>query len=180
MNDNLLARNEWQYLDENNGLVMPWYTRSFLNELTFWELKDKTVFEYGAGSGTLWWNKKAKKVVTVENNSRFYDCLVRGIGINSVILYEVEKEEYITSITNQKTTFDIIIVDGDPVEWRDECIKTAIKSLKDSGILIVDNYDQKSVYVPSDEIRELLSSYNCKTYKQDGHPDWQTCTFTKS
>lgn len=174
----LNTTNEWQHRCPETGLVLPWYTRSFLDELVTWDLKDKVVFEYGAGASTLWWNKKAKTVEAVDNDWSFCGTIrAHSEGIYCYCAYT--KETYVKFIEKPGYPFDIVIVDGEPVEWRDGCISKAVQFLKPDGRLIIDNWDQPSVWVPSDETRKLLSNWPHKIYKQEGHPDWQTAVFTK-
>ena len=71
----LNATNEWQHRDPETGLVLPWYTKSFLDELATWDLKDKSVLEIGGGASTLWWCRKANSVYLVEDNQEYWDEL---------------------------------------------------------------------------------------------------------
>lgn len=177
----LNACNEWQHRCTETGLVLPWYTKSFLDELVTWDLKDKVVFEYGAGASTLWWNKKAKHVFTVESNEPYFEALIKHIGHQSVMMYTPTKEDYINYSTVHPCKWDIVIVDGEPIAWRDECVKAAIPHMKPGSKLIIDNWMQPSVgWIPSGETQQLLSQYPVKVYPQEGHPDWKTAVWTIS
>lgn len=178
----LNTTNEWQFRDSSNGLVLPWYTKSFLDELVTWDLSDKVVFEYGAGASTLWWNKKAKHVFTVESNEQYFEALIKHIGQHSAMMYTPLSDVYTNYIYGPHgTKFDIIIIDGEPIQWRDACVQPALDCLKPGGKLIIDNWMQESVgWIPSEETRALLAPYPCEIYKQIGHPDWQTAVFTKA
>lgn len=164
----LNAMNEWQHRCSETGLVLPWYTKSFLDELVTWDLKDKVVLEIGGGASTLWWCRKANSVYLVEDNQEYWDELFSK-GIPNLYSGKI----------NPHGPFDIVIVDGEPIEQRDYCIKAAIGCLKPGGKLIVDNWLQPSVgWLPSEEAQQLLSQYPVKVYPQEGHPDWKTAVFT--
>ncbi len=169
--------NEWQHIDSQTGLVFPWYTKSFLDELVTWDLKDKTVVEFGMGASTLWWQRKTKWLTSFEANRDWYNSVVMAME------GKCSDEYFVTSISGIENklieNYDIAIVDIDPVEWRDKCIELAWDSLWPGGKLIVDNWDQPSVWVPSQQTRDILNDYECKIYKQEGHPDWQTAVFMK-
>ena len=45
----------WRSFDTQGGILFPWYTRPFLQELMNWNVREWKVFEYGAGDSTLWW-----------------------------------------------------------------------------------------------------------------------------
>lgn len=171
--------NEWQHRDPETGLVFPWYTKSFLDELVTWDLSGMKVFEYGAGASTLWWKRKCKDVYAVESNEQFLEA-VRAKVDDTGIYFACTKENYLKFITKPGMQFDIVVVDGEPIEWRDDCIVSALQTIKPGGRLIIDNWDQPSVWIPSDETRALLGKYPVKIYKQKGHPDWQTAVFLKT
>lgn len=174
----LTTPNEWQHRDESlGGILFPWYTKSFLDELVTWDLKDKVVFEYGAGASTLWWDKKAKRVFAVESNMQYLEA-VRAKVDEMGIYYACTKETYLKFISKPGIQFDIVVVDGEPVEWRDECVERALKYLKPGGKLIIDNWLQPSVWMANEEMQQLLSQYPVKVYRQGNHIDWQTAVFT--
>ena len=177
----LNATNEWQHRDPETGLIFPWYTKSFLDELVTWELKDKVVFEYGAGASTIWWNKKAKHVFTVESNEPYFEALIKHVGNDSAMMYTPLQDVYTNYIYGPHgTKFDIIIIDGEPIQWRDACVQPALDCLKPSGKLIIDNWMQPSVgWMPSEETQRLVASLPHVIYSQDGHPDWKTLLVTK-
>ena len=169
--------NEWQHRCSETGLVLPWYTKPFLDELVTWDLKDKVVLEIGMGASTLWWQRKVEYLTAFETNVDWYNAVIMKMESKPGDEYLVDTVATIENILMEK--YDIAIIDIDPVEMRDGCIALALNHLVPSGRLIIDNWDQKSVWVPSDETRALLAPYPCKIYKQEGHPDWQTAVFTK-
>ncbi len=178
----LNATNEWQHRDPEMGLVFPWYTKSFLDELVTWDLKDKVVFEYGAGASTLWWAKKAFKVYSVDSSSEWIIAVKRELiksWTPGWFKFDGEKETYTNSIRDCDIKYDIIIIDGEPIQWRDDCVKPALDYLVPGGKLIIDNWLQPSVgWLPSEETQQLLSRYPVQVYPQIGHPDWKTAVFT--
>lgn len=174
----LNAMNEWQHRDPSNDLVFPWYTKSFLDELVTWELSDKVVFEYGAGASSLWWAKKCKRLFGVESNDHYSEAVNKALGWPA-IKFEAGRDYYVKDVFYCHVPYDIIIIDGEPIAWRDDCVKPALDCLKPGGKLIIDNWEQKSVgWLPSEETKALLAPYPCEIYKQEGHPDWATAVWT--
>lgn len=156
-------------MDSNINLIFPWYTRSFLKELDKWDKKNWKVFEYGSGDSTKWWKNKSKLVISVDSDENWS----RQTGA----FFTKNKEEFINYPLNfiNDYKFDCIIIDGDPVEWRDECTEIAISCLKNNGILIIDNYNQASIKAdnyPKTDI--LLKDKEKYVFNQIGHPDWKT------
>ncbi len=158
----------WQKRDAE-GMVMPWYTHPALDEIQTWDLKGKWVVEFGAGQSSIWWDAKGCRVCSVDSNKEWADA----IGAR----YRPIKGGYITFyIDFIDQPVDIICVDGD---YRDDCIGIVVRHMKKGQILIVDNWDQPSVWVPNDETRKLVSQLDSTIYKQPGHDDWQTLIATK-
>lgn len=163
----------WQTKDANLDMMFPWYTRTFLKYLTQLDINNWKVFEYGGGNSTLWWRKNAREVHSIDTNlSWSQSCNLQ---------YVVDKEEFIkfplTLIEREK--FDCIIIDGEPVEWRDECAEYAVKALKDDGILIIDNYNQETVGLGKwPKTDNLLLSYEKQIFAETSHTDWKTGMWT--
>jgi hypothetical protein len=157
---------DWRYLDTSNELVCPWYTMDTLLWLDFIHLSDKSVFEYGCGLSSYWWQKKTKKWSGVDNSATWGEPC--GCKI------ETDLTNYVESCTD---TYDIVVVDG---IWRNECIKHALTKINKNGYLIVDNWDQASVDMPESFWKpsiDLLSNYKRWIYKEAEHVDWKTAVF---
>lgn len=178
----LSTPNEWQYKDESlGGILFPWYTKSFLDELVTWDLSDKVVFEYGAGASTLWWAAKCWKLYGVESNADYHAAVTGILDHKALIMLPTDSDQntYVNAISHSCESFNVIIIDGEPIAWRDDCVKPAIDCLKPGGKLIIDNWNQPSVgWMPSEETKRLLSQYPVQVYAQDGHPDWKTAVWT--
>jgi predicted O-methyltransferase YrrM len=173
--------NEWQHRDPSNGLVFPWYTKSFLDELVTWELSDKTVLEIGLGASTIWWAHKALYVTAFETDGEWFEAVNKQVTLDKCNVFLAKKGRLIGAVCEivEDRKFDIAVIDCEPIEYRDKAIEVCVSFLKPGGKLIIDNWDQPSVWIPNDETRALLAPYSCKIYKQSGHLDWQTAVFTK-
>jgi predicted O-methyltransferase YrrM len=176
----LSTPNEWQHRDESlGGILFPWYVKSFLDELVTWDLKDKAVLEIGLGASSLWWHRKCKQLYGCDNNPEYVFAL-NDIIIKGALLRVLYEREHFVQFIKDYGYVDIIIIDGEPIEWRDACVQPALDCLKPGGKLIIDNWLQPSVgWMSSYETQKLLSQYPIKVYHQEGHPDWKTAVFTK-
>jgi predicted O-methyltransferase YrrM len=174
--------NEWQHRDPETGLVFPWYTKSFLDELVTWELGNKQVLEVGAGASTIWWVNKAAYVTTFETDPDWYDLVEKHVSINACNIFLPKKGRLIQAMEDEaiEGKYDIAIVDCDPVEFRDQAALLCIKLLKPGGKLIIDNWMQPSVgWMPSEEMQLIVTSMPHVIYPQADHPDWKTLVATK-
>ena len=160
--------------DETNGLIFPYYTFPFLDVLSTWDIKNWKVFEYGGGDSTTWWRNKTNECISVDTSANWSQKC-------DLILKTTKDEfiEYPLGVVEQTgELFDCVIIDGEPVIWRDECTETALKCLKKGGILIIDNWLQSSIpelgsnqWIKS---RELLKDYEGTVYHHWDHVDWKT------
>ena len=160
----------WRTKDKKLDLIFPWYTRPFLKKLIEWNTSNWKVFEYGAGDSTHWWRKNSKTVCGVDSSETW--------AKNADVDFISDKNSYIqhpTKLIIDDAKFDCIIIDGEPTEWRDACTEYALISIKNGGIIIVDNYEQASVGLlnwPS--TNNLLKSYEKFVFSEPNHADWKT------
>lgn len=165
---------DWRYFDEELNLIYPWYTSPFLERLRDWDMSNWKVFEYGCGDSTLWWRKKAKEVISIDSNEEWS----KKTNVN----FTKDKNEFITYPKQfiNDGLFDCIIIDGEPIEWRDECVSTALECLKEGGILIIDNYLQDSVDLGRWPIaNDVLKDIDYEIFKEPEHVDWKTAFWVK-
>lgn len=174
---NTQALVEWQRIDSVNGLVEPWLTWPFMEEIKKWDLSDKILLEFGAGRGSAWWWSKCKWVDTIESNSEW--AMISCDDIGKHLLYDKGQMHYINvadgvdeqmplyfdAIPKDKQ-YDIIVVDG---LYREDSLRWALNHFKGrGGILFVDNMDQDFVWI-SESANELMAPYRCELYYQPGH-----------
>jgi len=131
----------WDCTDKH-GNKIPWYTYptiEFLNNLDF---SEKSVFEFGSGNSSIYWARKAKDVISVEHDKKWFEKVKSNFGENQTLLYRENNEEYEQSILDYEKKFDVIIIDG---IRRVECSKVVEKCLsnesKEGFLVILDNSD---------------------------------------
>lgn len=131
----------WDCVDKN-GSKIPWYTYpaiEFLNNLDF---SEKSVFEFGSGNSSIYWARKAKYVISIEDDKKWFEKVKSNFGENQTLLYKEKNEEYENSILDYEKKFDVIIIDG---IRRVECTKVIEKCLdhesEEGFLVILDNSD---------------------------------------
>jgi hypothetical protein len=133
----------WECRDAS-GSPIPWYTYPAIDFLNQLDLSGKSVFEYGSGFSTLYWSKKATRVVSLEHDKFWYDKISPDIPQNVKYLLETDTERYASRIFDrfdefdEQELFDIIVVDG---VRRFQAAQNALKTLKGDGFIILDNAD---------------------------------------
>ena len=155
------------YIDASNGLSFPYYTRPTLEYLISLDLESADVLELGGGRSSLWWRHNCKSVLSLETDP------------NWARRYSLELVEDVFRAVDElpNESFDIVIVDGDPVQDRDGLASLSIPKLrkKKSSMLIVDNFNQASLGIPDQRfISNLASSAHSKVFHERLHRDWKT------
>jgi len=126
---------------DKNGNPLPWYTYPAIEYLDQFDYSNKNVFEYGCGYSSLFWANRAKHVTSIEDNSEWFDRWQKEFHCNNLeILHRPEGPDYYNSITEKSDTlYDVIAIDG---KNRAECSISALKKLKPSGFIILDDSDR--------------------------------------
>lgn len=134
---------------------VPWFTYTATEALRNWDFSDKRVFEYGCGFSTLFWASRAKEVVSVEHNPKWYERISRLAPENAnIILAPIneEKNEYYPSVETRAEfaryagaiigCFQVIVIDGYArSRVRYQCAQAALPHLDTNGLMILDNSD---------------------------------------
>ncbi len=132
---------EEQRVVDGNGNPVPWITLPAIDFLNDKVPQGLFVFEYGSGYGTLWWAKRARKVIAVEHEDIWYEKM-KPMFPNNVHILRRKKEEpsYAESICDfKRTNVDIVIIDG---RNRVECAKKAVETVKKSTVIILDDSER--------------------------------------
>ena len=133
-------------------LELPWFSYGAIDFLEKYLRKDIRVFEFGSGGSTLFFARRAKSVVSVEDNAQWYEIVARQIardGFKNADLRHVpvaftteeafQKSDYLNAV--RESTFDVIIVDG--MDWtknvRPMCFKAAETQIAPGGVIVVDD-----------------------------------------
>ena len=144
-NTNFFATSGWLNSVTKNQPVnvddkpIPWFTYpaiDFLDSIieTTWK-----VFEWGSGDSTLWWSARVDKVVAVEDNRPWFERIREQIPDNAAIHYKDDRNGYAEAIAElSRSVFDVIVIDD---SYRNECAESAVKKIKDTGLIVFDNSD---------------------------------------
>ena len=120
-----------------NGRPIPWFTYPAIEFISQFSLSEKTIFEWGSGNSSLFFQKRAEKITSIEVDLAWYEYLSPSIDDNNLLLH-VKEEHFVDTIDNFKERYDIIIIDS---IYRFQCCEKAIKYLKADGVIIFDNSD---------------------------------------
>lgn len=133
-----------------NGHALPWYTYPSIDFLKFRSFEDKTVLEFGGGQSTLWWAKRAQRVISLEGDEDWYNKIKKRAPGNVELHYVsmesrnnnvVQVSQILSSYSQKK--YDVIIIDG---LYRNDMIDISCAMLAKNGIIICDNAEGYGFY----------------------------------
>lgn len=125
---------------DRDGNPLPWYTYPAIEYLSQFDYSDKTIFEFGCGTSSVFWAARAKQVISIEDNPKWFEkWKSEFIETNLDIRWRDEGEIYENAIFEEETFYDVIVVDG---KRRAECAVAAVKKLAKGGIIILDDSDR--------------------------------------
>jgi ubiquinone/menaquinone biosynthesis C-methylase UbiE len=118
---------------------------------------DWSILELGAGRSTVWFARRAGRVLSFEDNT-FWVTQTRGrleeLGLGNVELRELAVEELPGAIAElPEAAFDLVVVDflEAPTVTRIDALKPAMKRVRAGGLLLLDDSDRPG-YAPAYEL----------------------------
>jgi hypothetical protein len=145
------------------GNPLPWVTYSFIDFIKNRINKSQAIFEYGSGSSTLFYAKKAGSVTSVEHDKTWFENVKNTSLANAEMIFcQLETDgEYAKKASLLNKKFDIIIVDG---RDRVNCCKYSINALTDAGVIVLDD-SERPEYQPA---RDFLTQNGFKELSFSG------------
>jgi predicted O-methyltransferase YrrM len=125
----------------------PWLAPAVVAFLRTEIKPDWTIFEFGGGTSTGWYAKRARKVVTVEDDLDWHGRVKRQLVAQGVMNCDLSLRpladfpDFLASLA--EPDFDVIIVDnneGDGVT-RLDCLRAAKGRVRPGGLLLLDDSD---------------------------------------
>ena len=125
---------------------LPWATFPYIAFIGPRLRPDLRVFEYGAGSSTLYYARHVRSVVAVEHDEGFARALIPHLPANAtVILAAAHSEGYRRAIERDGGNFDLVVVDG---RDRVRCVEAALAGFSPGGVLVLDDAEREE-YTPA-------------------------------
>jgi hypothetical protein len=117
---------------------VPWFTYPAIEYLNQLDLSHMRVLEFGSGASTLYWARRTKHVVSIEDSKSWYERMKPRLPSNVDYVNAPTRDDIVHTATELTSQFDLIINDG---LYRYDCAVASRPKLADGGIVIVDNSD---------------------------------------
>ena len=108
---------------DRDGNPIPWYTYPAIEYLSQFDYSQKKIFEFGTGYSSMYWAKRAQKVISIEDKPEWFE--------------KFQKE--FSAVKALATGGMVILDDSDRINTSLEYFN-AVKALKDANLLQVDFY----------------------------------------
>lgn len=133
------------------GRPIPWFTYPAICFLEGRVKSDWRVLEFGAGMGTLWWKSRVAEVLAIEHDAAWATKISEQCDARVIRVSGETADSYIKpALAATNDCYEVVIVDG---LYRTECLLSAPKILKKSGVILLDDA-QRSEY--RDGVRALV------------------------
>lgn len=113
---------------------------------------EMSVLEFGAGGSTVWLAQKVRRVVSIENNPKWFAMARMKAGWNAEIkLWGMPDPPEFHEI------FDLVFIDGEPPTARANWIRALPRLLKPGGYIVLDNANRPEYALEVLQMRRYAS-----------------------
>lgn len=146
--------------------VRPWIVPASIGWLRRRMRSDWSVLELGSGRSTVWYARRAGRVLSLEDNEYWYPQTKERLdeaGLENVKLRLRPVEEFPQEVAGlQDDAFDLVVVDflEAPTVTRIDALKPAMKKVRPGGFLLLDDSDRPGYA----EAFELLAGWRLRQF----------------
>ena len=155
-------------------LDLPWWTLDSMSlvDQFLTQRPGARVFEWGSGASTMWLEKRAAQVTSVEYDPEWADMMRPLVGPSTTLLVvpatpttsptvpsqmwghkHLDYREYVAAIDTVDGEFDLIVIDG---RARSACLAAAMDRLSPDGMIVFDNTNRRRYRPALDAVSDTL------------------------
>lgn len=155
-------------------LDLPWWTLDSMSlvDQFLTNRPGARVFEWGSGASTMWLEKRAAQVISVEYDSEWAKMMRPMIGSSTTLLEvpatpsptpevpsqmwghkDLDYRDYVAAIDHVDGEFDLIVIDG---RARSACLVHAMQRLSPDGLIVFDNTNRERYRPALDLVADQL------------------------
>lgn len=118
----------------------PWLHPDVIDYLAAILRPSFTVLEHGSGGSTLWFADRVKSVLAFENKAAWKNKIDQYKKPNVLIILS---DDWMNTAAAFGGSFDLFLIDGDPMESRGLACTIAHKLVKPGGWVVLDNANRQ-------------------------------------
>jgi predicted O-methyltransferase YrrM len=165
----------WWRARRGSAPERPWIVPAAIGFLRRRIRSDWSILELGAGRSTVWFARRAGRVLSLEDNEFWHGWVAKELeqaGLTNVDLRLRPVDDFPSQVaTLDNAAFDLVVMDflEAPEVTRVDVLKPAMKRVKPGGLLLLDDSDRPG-YAPA---FELLSGWRFRKFVgiKDGWPE---------
>lgn len=139
---------KWYQRSNSNSIPsVPWLSPdavAFLESILQPEFK---VLEHGSGGSTIWFSSRVASVTAYEKDVNWFSALNKKKPEN-VDLRNANRPP-------RNGEYNLVLIDGEPVEERKQWIRKAVKLVKQGGYIVLDNANRPEYEVERAELGDV-------------------------
>lgn len=130
--------NQWWHRTQASDTFpdMPWLGPDVITFLQQILQETWKVAEFGSGGSTVWMAERVSAVTTVESSAEWLEVVQDNIPENVDLLYSEQPGPPKKILSGD---YDMLLIDGEPVENRRNWIMKADQIVRPGGIIVLDN-----------------------------------------
>lgn len=113
----------------------PWLAPNVIAKLESIVKPHFRVIEHGCGGSTLWFAERAKEVLSFDGNKQWRDTINQKLNQSKARVFVSLGEMH----ELEKDKFDLLLIDGEPLEDRAKWLRAATNLVKPGGWVVLDN-----------------------------------------
>ena len=153
----------------------PWIVPAAIGWLRRRIRRDWRILELGSGRSTTWLGRRAKRVISLEDNDFWHGRtleLISEAGLVNVELRLGPVEEFPNAVASLPSDgFDLVLVDflESPDVTRIDCVRPALEKVRPGGLLLLDDSDRPGY----SQAFQLLAGWKLRRFTgvKDGWPE---------
>ncbi|MDR9397008.1 class I SAM-dependent methyltransferase [Pontimonas sp.] len=153
-------------------LDLPWWTLDSISLVDDFLVQrpEARVFEWGSGASTIWLEKRAGAVISVEYDPEWHAMMQSLVGPHTTLVHtpaeaskqpsvgskmwghkDLDYRDYVAALDQVDGAFDLIVIDG---RARSACLEKAVTRLAPGGMVVFDNTNRRRYQSALETVKE--------------------------
>lgn len=134
---------------------IPWLAPKVIERLEQIVKPHFRVIEHGCGGSTLWFSERAASVLAFDGNKQWRDTLNQKLDQNKARVFVSLGEMH----ELEKDKFDLLLIDGEPLEDRAKWLQAAPHLVKSGGWVVLDNANREQYAAERKHLQEQAAEF---------------------